>query len=198
MPLLIWYGNSYSEYLWMIRLFTALIIPDEIKQVLLSTCHSLVESPVKFRWENPDKIHLTLKFIGEVDQELIKPIKDELAFTEKFKHFDCSISKFGFFFRDSEPKILWVGLNTDERIHTLVEELNRRLSIFSIPVEKRKFKPHLTMLRLKRNPGEEFIQKFKEHSFEKKNFELKTFALIRSELFQTGAKYSEIKKYNLM
>jgi 2'-5' RNA ligase len=181
----------------MIRLFTALIIPEEIKQKLLSTCHSLVDNPEQYRWVVADKIHLTLKFIGEVEEDLTEPIKDELTFAEEFKHFDCSISRFGFFFRNGEPKILWMGLNTDKRIHTLVEELNRRLSIFSIPVEKRRFKPHLTMLRLKQDPGEEFIQNFKEHSFEEIKFNLKTFALVKSELFQTGAQYTEIKKYNL-
>jgi len=181
----------------MIRLFTALIIPEEIKQKLLSTCHSLVDNPEQYRWVGADKIHLTLKFIGEVEEDLTEPIKDELAFAEEIKHFDCSISRFGFFFRNGEPKILWVGLNTDKRIHTLVEELNRRLSIFSIPVEKRRFKPHLTLLRLKQDPGEEFIQNFKEHSFEEIKFILKTFALVKSELLQTGAQYTEIKKYNL-
>ena len=53
------------------------------------------------------------------------------------------------------------------------------------------------MLRLKQNPGEEFIQDFKAHSFKEMNFELKTIALVKSELFQTGAQYTEIKKYNL-
>jgi 2'-5' RNA ligase len=181
----------------MIRLFTALLIPDEIKQKLLSTCHSLVDNPGQYRWADPDNIHLTLKFIGDVDEGLMETIKDELVFTEEFEHYDCSISRFGFFFRDGEPKILWVGLNTDKRIHTLVEELNRRLSIFSIPIEKRRFRPHLTMLRLKWDPGEEFIKKFNAHSFEGINFELETFALVKSELFQTGAQYTEIKKYNL-
>jgi 2'-5' RNA ligase len=160
----------------MIRLFTALIIPEEIKQKLLSTCHSLVDNPEQYRWVVADKIHLTLKFIGEVEEDLTEPIKDELTFAEEFKHFDCSISRFGFFFRNGEPKILWMG---------------------SIPVEKRRFKPHLTMLRLKQDPGEEFIQNFKEHSFEEIKFNLKTFALVKSELFQTGAQYTEIKKYNL-
>jgi 2'-5' RNA ligase len=182
----------------MIRLFTALLIPDEIKQELLTTCSSLVDDYEQYRWESSEKIHLTLKFIGEVKEVLIEPIKNDLAFTEEFKHFNCSITRFSFFFRNGEPKILWMGLNTDERIHKLVEELNRRLSIFSIPIEKRRFKPHLTLLRLKRDPGEEFIKKFKEHSFEEINFKLKTLALVKSELFQTGAQYTEIKKYNLI
>lgn len=182
----------------MIRLFTALLIPDKIKQKLLSTCHSLVDNPEQYRWVGADKIHLTLKFIGEVDEELTEPIKVELAFVEEFNQFDCNISRFGFFFRNGEPKILWVGLNTDERIHTLVEELNNRLSMFSIPIEKRRFKPHLTMLRLKRDPGEEFIKTFKAHSFEEMNFKLKILALVKSELFKAGAQYTEIKKYNLM
>ena len=182
----------------MIRLFTALLIPDEIKQILLTTSRSLVDNYEQYRWAAPDKIHLTLKFIGEVDEDLIEPIKKKLSFSEEYKHFDCSITKFGFFFRNGELKILWVGLNTDERIHKLAKELNYRLSILSIPIEKRRFKPHLTVLRLKRHPGEEFVKKLKEYSFEEIKFKLKTMALIKSELFRTGARYTEIKKYNLM
>ena len=182
----------------MIRLFTALLIPDEIKQLLLTTSRSLVDDYEQYRWENPEKIHLTLKFIGEVKEDLTEPIKEELSFTEDHEHFKCSISKFGFFFKNGEPKILWVGLNTDKRIHMLVEELNRRLSILSIPVEKRRFTPHLTVLRLKRHPGEEFIKRFEEYSFEGINFKLKILALVKSELFRTGVRYTEIKKYNLI
>jgi 2'-5' RNA ligase len=62
----------------MIRLFTALIIPEEIKQKLLSTCHSLVDNPEQYRWVGADKIHLTLKFIGEVEEDLTEPIKSIL------------------------------------------------------------------------------------------------------------------------
>ena len=125
----------------MIRLFTALLIPDEIKHLLFSTCRSLVDDYTQYRWESTDKIHLTVKFIGEVNADLLEPIKDKLSFAKDYEHFKCSISTFGFFFRDGEPKILWVGLNTDERIHKLVKELNHRLSILSIPGEKRNFKP---------------------------------------------------------
>ena len=88
-------------------------------------------------------------------------------------------------------------LETDESFYRLVEQLNERLSIFSIPVERRKFKPHLTMLRLKKDPGKEFISKFKEYSFDNWNFQSNEIYLIQSELFPSGAHYSEIKKYYL-
>ena len=181
----------------MIRLFTALLIPDEIKQTILAASHSLVDNFEQYRWATPDKIHLTLKFIGEVEEELTEPIQQELSFTEDFKYFNCSITKFGFFFRKSEPKILWVGLKISERIYKMVEELNYRLTILSIPIENRRLKPHVTVLRLKQHPGDEFIKKFEEYSFKEIKFKLKTLALVKSELFRAGALYTDIKKYNL-
>ncbi|MEJ2196094.1 MAG: RNA 2',3'-cyclic phosphodiesterase [Ignavibacteriaceae bacterium] len=124
----------------MIRLFTALLIPDEIKHKIYTACLSTVDNYEDYNWESQDKIHLTLKFIGEVPEDLINPIKKELSYTENYKQFNCSLSRFGFFFKDGEPKILWVGLNTDERIHKLVEELNQRLAILKVPNERRRFK----------------------------------------------------------
>jgi 2'-5' RNA ligase len=181
----------------MIRLFIALKIPDEVKNYLLDVCHEISESSELFKWEKPEKIHLTLKFIGEVEEELVSSIAKEIAFVEEYNSFNFNVTKFGFFFRNDVPSILWTGLQTDESINKLVEQLNERLSIFSIPVERRKFKPHLTMLRLKKNPGNNFISKFKEHSFDNWNFNSSEIALIKSELFLTGARYTDIKKYNL-
>jgi 2'-5' RNA ligase len=53
------------------------------------------------------------------------------------------------------------------------------------------------MLRIKKNPGKEFISKFKEHSFDNWNFNSSEISFIKSELFPTGARYTDIKKYNL-
>ena len=181
----------------MIRLFIALKIPDEIKYKLLDDCHQLSDSTELFKWEKPEKLHLTLKFIGEVEEELVSSIAKEIAFVEEYNSFTFNVTKFGFFYRNDLPVILWAELQTDESIHRLVEQLNERLSIFSIPVERRKFKPHLTMLRLKKNPGKKFILKFEEHSFANWNFNSSGITLFKSELFPTGARYTTIKKYNL-
>jgi 2'-5' RNA ligase len=181
----------------MIRLFIALKIPVDVKNRLIQICKELTQNPEQFKWETPDKIHLTLKFIGEVEEELVNSIAEEIAFAEEYNSFNFNVTRFGFFFRSGEPKILWAGLKTDESIISLVEELNERLSIFSIPVEKRKFKPHLTMLRIKRNPGAEFINSFRRYLVDNINFNSNEISLIKSELFPTGARYTEIKKYNL-
>ena len=181
----------------MIRLFIAIKIPDDVKKSLLDVCHKICESSEFFRWEKPEKIHLTIKFIGEVEEELVSSIEKEITFVEEYNSFIFNVTTFGFFYRNGLPRILWTGLKTDERIQTLVKQLNERLSIFSIPVERRKFKPHLTMLRLKKNPGNKFISNFNDYSFDNFNFSSSEITLIKSELLSSGARYTDIKKYNL-
>lgn len=181
----------------MIRLFVSVKIPFEVKENLIRICKQIAPNPEKYRWETSAKIHLTIKFIGEVEENLVKDIDHELNFVEKFESLDFLVKRFGFFFRANEPKILWVGLETQESIYNLAEELNQRLSKFSIPVEKRRFKPHLTMLRIKNNPGSDFINKFKNYSFDNFNFTSREITLVKSRLSKTGAHYIDIKKYNL-
>ena len=181
----------------MIRLFVALKIPEKIKQHLIDISRKLADEQESFRWESPEKIHLTLKFIGEVEENLTSSFEDELGFVEEYDSFEFNVTRFGFFFRYNDPKILCAGLETDERIHKLVEELNYKFSKYSIPIEKRKFKPHLTMLRLKQNPGSNFISKFKEYSIGNIKFNSDEIALVKSELSPTGARYTDIKIYNL-
>ena len=181
----------------MSRLFVAIKILDYVTNNLLNVCRKLTDTHSEFKWEQPEKVHITLKFIGEVEERIVTQIAQELNFIRNYNSFIFSVARFGFFFRNGEPRILWAGLKTDESIHKLVEELNIRLSIFSVPIEKRKFEPHLTLLRIKKNPGNEFINKFKEHSFEDMTFKSNQIKLIKSELSHSGARYSNIKKYDL-
>jgi len=181
----------------MIRLFIALKIPYDVKKNLLDICYEISDYSEFFKWEKPEKIHLTLKFIGEVEEELVSSIEKAIAFVDEYNSFSFNVTTFGFFYRNGLPRILWAGLQTDESIQKLVKQLNERLSIFSIPVERRKFKPHLTMLRLKKDPGKKFIFKFEEYSFSNLNFRSSEITLVKSELLSTGARYTDIKKYNL-
>jgi 2'-5' RNA ligase len=181
----------------MIRLFIALIIPDEIKSEILKHCYAAADNPSDYRWEDRDKIHLTLKFIGEVKEELLPEIINELEFVKSYSSFNCEVSRFGFFFRDNQPKILWCNLDTDESIISLADELNKRLSKFDIEAEKRKFKGHLTLLRIKERANEDFIKRFKEYKFNLIKFNSNKIALIQSILRTNGSEYKVLKIYEL-
>ena len=182
----------------MIRLFVALKIPENIKEQLLNICNGLVPDASLYSWVTADKIHLTLKFIGEVEENLVPPISTELDFVKNYRSFNFQISRFGFFFRENRPKILWAGMQTDESIFKLVEELNKRMEIFNIEPEGRKFKSHLTLLRIKSKLDENFINNFNNYKFDELNFNANKIALVKSELSRTGAQYTEIKNYELI
>ena len=85
----------------------------------------------------------------------------------------------------------------DNKIYLIVEELNRKLSKFSIPVEQKKFKPHLTLLRIKNIVPQDFINKFANAELPKLTFTANEIVLMQSKLSSSGSAYNEIKKYNL-
>ncbi len=182
----------------MIRLFVALIIPKEIINQIALIRKSISPNEGNLKWEDNSKIHLTLKFIGEVNEELLKPIINELDFLKSFQKINCRAEKFGFFFKaKDEPRILWLGLKIDDIVFTIVNELNMRLSKFSIPIEERKFRAHLTLMRIKNKISKEFIHSFESAMLPEINFAAREIVLMQSKLSSQGSVYKEIKKYNL-
>ena len=79
----------------------------------------------------------------------------------------------------------------------MITELNERLTKFSIPIEKRKFNPHITLLRIKNELGINFVNNFKNFTFKPILFTANTVTLYKSILHPEGSKYSEIKNYKL-
>jgi len=181
----------------MIRLFVALKIPDHVKDRIFENCDKVIGELSDYKWESKDKIHLTLKFIGDVEDNLLPGLINEISFVTDYSSFDCTISEFGFFFHNNETKILWCNLGTDERINNLVSQLNDKLSKFNIEIEKRKFKGHLTLLRIKNKVDEKFIKKFKEFYFSPIHFNANQIALIQSFLKPGGSEYKVLKIYEL-
>jgi RNA 2',3'-cyclic 3'-phosphodiesterase len=181
----------------MIRMFVALEIPDKIIKKILELRDAAAGNESKLNWEHKDKIHLTLKFIGEVPEEKVDLIKESLNFIEDFSKINLELTKFGFFFRKKEPKILWMGLKADKNLNILFEEIENNMLSLGIPKEERKFKPHLTLLRIKKPVRKKFIKNFEDYLFDRVSFNADSVALIKSELSAEGSKYTEIKKYKL-
>ncbi len=181
----------------MSRLFVALKIPEEIRDRIIDYRDSIWKDSTGLRWESKEKIHLTLKFIGEVEHSRIKEIADALSFIENFEKINLSLGQFGFFYNRQSPRILWIGLNCEPVVFELVNKINNELEKFSIPAEKRKFKAHLTLLRIKKTPDESFITAFNNFKMPEHKFVSTEAALIESTLLPAGSIYTEINEYKL-
>jgi len=179
----------------MIRLFIALNIPEDVKLKLIEIRNSVAGS--NYMWEVKEKLHLTLKFIGDVPEASIESIAEELDFVQNYPSLKSEIFNFDFFFRDKKPAILLAGLKIDQSIYKIVDELNTKLEKFSIQKEVKKFNPHLTLLRIKNDFGNNFVNNFKNFTFEPIDFTANSISLIKSELYPSRSKYFEIKNYKL-
>jgi len=181
----------------MTRLFVALEIPEDVRASISDFRYQAADDQLNFKWEPKEKVHLTLKFIGEVNDERAGMISNSLGFLEQYERIRCKLTRFGFFFKNGIPQILWIGLWVDTILFNIVERLNNELVKFDIPVEKRKFKPHLTLLRIRKRFPEEWVTKFNSFIIPEINFVSDNILLIKSELLADSSKYTVIKNFNL-
>ena len=109
-----------------------------------------IAAPIK--WTKTENIHLTLKFIGDVEQEDYQSIQQVLS-TDNYpvSEFPVRISGIGKFGRGQELNILWAGIEPSSPLESLYREIEDRLAGIRIPKETRPFKPHITLARNKKN-----------------------------------------------
>ena len=133
----------------MIRCFVCV---EVMNQHNISEISSILEYISEFNGIRPVKLnqlHLTLKFLGDVSEEKIPLITQELKQITQEK-ITLDFSHLGFFPNDRRPRVMWIGLSEGkQQLSLLAKEIDNRLSTLGFPREKRKFSPHLTLGRLK-------------------------------------------------
>ena len=180
----------------MIRLFIALKIPLNIRKEIVNFTKEFLPGFEKYKWEQIDKVHLTLKFIGDIKEDLVNEVIKKISFINEYKKFECGLDKFDFFYRNGKPSIFFLKLQMDERINELVIRLNKELEILNIPFEKKEFHAHLTLLRIKGNEEIDPLKKMTDTVLKDK-FIADEIALYQSRLLAHGSKYKEILNYKL-
>ncbi len=181
----------------MNRLFVALKIPENVVDEIIFHRNNAFPDYDRFKWEPFEKIHITLRFIGEVESEMIQPVSEVLNFIEEFDSLICRLTKFSFFYVGDQPKVLNLGVQTDRKIYELVEKINLKLEQLSIVPDKKRFIPHITLKRMKGNEGGYFVNQFISYYLPKINFEIYEAALIESKLLAVASEYTIIKNYLL-
>lgn len=135
-----------------VRLFVACEVPDEVKQAIGETIDTLrSRSGNAVRWIRPEGVHVTLKFLGEVPVKKLPAIK--LAIQEAtvgHSPFELEFSNIGTFGGREGLRIMWVGIAGDVlRLEALVRAVNAALAVVGFEPERRPFRPHLTLGRVR-------------------------------------------------
>jgi len=189
------------------RTFISLNLDEETKkrilEIQLKVKEKVSEINKEFlssiKWESEDKFHMTLFFIGEIDETNIDKVHFKLTEIEnELDNYGMTFSVAGIsgFPRLRFPRVIIIELeNKDGKVFVLSEKINTKLKETGFQTDK-KFFPHITIGRVKRDRKLNLIG-IKERNNPKLEFEIKNFYLMKSELKSSGSEYFVLKKYKL-
>ena len=183
-----------------VRSFIALELTPEIQKELGQIQNELKKSGADVKWVNPQGIHLTLKFLGNVSLELVEEIKkiiDQLA--KGHKRFEMKISQLGAFPKIEYPRVIWVGIEQGKdqavKLARVLEEYLIRPGFLR---EKRYFSPHLTIGRVRSGRNRDQLKKLIQSiTFSQRAMQAEKVILFKSTLTPQGAIYQPLHEAKL-
>lgn len=134
------------------RLFVALEIPTEVRDGFAALITELRAADSSFsknraRWVRPDNLHVTLKFIGHVDNGKLDAIRAALAEVRLDGPVELRFRGLGFFPNGKRPRVFWAGIEASPNLAPLAGKIEARLAKVGISGETKEFTPHLTLAR---------------------------------------------------
>jgi len=177
----------------MLRLFVGIEFPAELKLRL-----SLLRSGIPgAKWVDPGNFHLTLRFIGEIGEDLAADI-DEALSRLRARRFMLQIAGTGVFGGGDKPRSLWAGVERNPELAALRDKIEQALIRAGLPPETRKFAPHVTLARLQ-NPALDKLGDFlAAHArFRADPLPVDGFSLIASFQTKSGSVYEDQADYPL-
>ncbi len=186
------------------RSFIAIELPKEVRDSLGNLQEKLKTYQADVKWVEPGNIHLTLKFLGEINQEQLSKISlilDSLARDKK--NFSIRLASLGAFPKMDYPRVIWTGIDKGEKeTQELAREIEEKIEKIGIPKEGRPFSSHITIGRTRSNLGRDKLVTglnnlqgyFQETPHE---FRVNKITLFKSTLTPRGPVYEVIKEVSL-
>jgi 2'-5' RNA ligase len=182
----------------MSRIFAALEIPNDSLNKIIEIRDQIYPDDGVVRWEKRSKLHITLKFYGEVDTAMITDI---IAILKKsiseYSAFNLVFNKFGVFKHKGDPKIIYAGIKENKHLADLADKINDASAIIGFTTDKRKFKPHLTLLRVRGKEDKNKLKNFFHYEINEIDFIANKITLYESTLLKSGSLYNEIESFEL-
>jgi len=175
------------------RLFVAISLPDSVKQRLGG-----IIKPIRgVRWQDASNMHLTLRFIGDLEQEPMSRLRELLAGISR-PSFTMTIHGLGSFPKRGYPRVIWAGVERKQVLMDLQNDVEMACRETGLEPEQRSFIPHITLGRVNDASRDEVITYIKSlEDFEVNNIPVDAFTLNSSELRSGGAVHTPLQTYPL-
>lgn len=151
-------------------------------------------------WANPEQIHLTIKFLGDIESDKIESVARQLEkAAEGIQPFTLSAAGVGGFPNERTPRVIWVGINGSGELAALQSRIDEGLAAIGFEKETRPFKPHLTLCRVRSvYDGRIIGEAVKDLEYDiNMDFGADSFILFRSVLKPGGAEHTIVKRISL-
>lgn len=184
------------------RIFAAIDISAEARSKVADYMENLRNEfrHLRVGWERSEKLHLTLKFYGDTNENQLENLNRALEkLAKQVSIFKLQILETGIFPSRHNPRILWLGIRDEQKclskINSLLEEESEKIGFVK---EKRSFKPHLTIARAREpHKASELAARHLQNHFETSEFEVSELVIYESRLQKNGSIYSVIARYEL-
>ena len=179
----------------MIRSFLAIELPKPILKKIEEVQADLRAAHADVRWVSPEKIHLTLKFFGSIEESRIdsifKSIEESVRSTSPFS---LEVRGVGAFPSMKSPRVIWLGLENGQSLTSLQKQIETQLEKIGFQSEDRPFHPHLTLGRTKSSRGKnELVGRMEKHREEEfGDLQVERVILFKSDLKPSGPIYTAL------
>jgi 2'-5' RNA ligase len=192
----------------MIRTFTALFLPDDIRDQVGELVESLRRDGGEVKWVSPELLHLTVRFFGDLDEDAVERVEVVTGqVAEMVAPIRTRIVGAGTFPPRGRPRVYWLGLQRGrESLVQLGETLNRAYRGAGLGEADRPLSPHLTIGRARPprrgrrqppSPPPPRLRDFGRLTFQTPEFIFQTVSVVRSELSPHGPTYTPLAEYLL-
>jgi 2'-5' RNA ligase len=183
-----------------LRSFIAIELPETVRSALAEFQQDLKKYGADVRWIKPENIHLTLKFLGNIEEDRVESIAEKIRGACGIHNgFELEISGTGVFPNKRSPRVLWAGVIINDTVMALHKGIEGGMGALGFEREKRRFSPHLTLGRFRSLRGKQAVLDIMDSCREKRFgiMDVNSVLLMRSDLSPKGAKYTKIAIFDL-
>lgn len=180
-----------------VRVFIALSSAPEVKKILTDIRDELKQEGGDVKWDTSDKFHITVKFLGDIEQERLPALSEAMmALSALQPSFELWYESIGAFPDVVHPRVLWAGARRNDSLTALHQSIEQACERLGYAREPRPFHPHITLGRVKRskNVGR-LTARLKSLTFEPIKMHCSEVLLIKSNLHPTGSVYTTLNSF---